>query len=249
MNSILPEIHFTGPITSTFDALATLYKKGKVQIWDSVCAREQTQGRGQMRRLWISPPGNLYASIRLPDIPAFSADSGGILLGCMFATALRKFGLPIHLKWPNDLVVMDDAKPVKIGGILLVVHEGFISGGIGINLASSPPRKEIRDDAALESGILRLSKSPSIASDAPALWMRLVKEIISLYKNASNFSLNIFIEEINDLLLWKNEMVSLDDGQTFSGILKGLSPSGGVLIESDGKTREFRHGGLKASAR
>lgn len=78
-------------------------------------AQRQSSGRGQRGQRWQSEPGGLYLSLALePDWPiAHSA-----LLTCCsawgIATALNNLGLPVQIKWPNDLFFADK----KLGGIL-----------------------------------------------------------------------------------------------------------------------------------
>ncbi len=80
-----------------------------------VIAQHQTSGRGQRGRTWQSAPGGLYLSLALePDWPiAHSA----LLTYCSawgIATALNNLGLPVQIKWPNDLFFAGK----KLGGIL-----------------------------------------------------------------------------------------------------------------------------------
>jgi BirA family biotin operon repressor/biotin-[acetyl-CoA-carboxylase] ligase len=83
-----------------------------------VVAEEQTAGRGRMDRTWVSPRGlGLWFTLILR--PVGEGPAGGALLtllaGVSAAGALRQdAGVPVQLKWPNDLVVGDR----KLGGIL-----------------------------------------------------------------------------------------------------------------------------------
>jgi len=81
-----------------------------------VIAAQQTAGRGQRGRTWVSPPGGLYLSLVLePNLPV----SDRLLLTLATAwgvkTSLANLGIPLQLKWPNDLVSEGD----KVGGILV----------------------------------------------------------------------------------------------------------------------------------
>ncbi len=78
-------------------------------------ALQQSSGRGQRGHSWQSEPGGLYLSLALePNWPvAHSAQ-----LTCMsawgIATAFNNLGLPVQIKWPNDLFF----EGRKLGGIL-----------------------------------------------------------------------------------------------------------------------------------
>lgn len=106
-------------------------------------ALAQTSGRGRHRRTWISPPGNLYATLLLVDAaPIEITPQLGFVAGVALAHALRALvteNTRLKLKWPND-IVFDGA---KLGGILLESTKlpggGFASViGIGVNCRSHP---------------------------------------------------------------------------------------------------------------
>src|SRR5687768_9347489 len=86
---------------------------------EGVCivAREQTAGRGRLKRQWVSPKGaGLYCSIILR--PQFDQNFWP-LLTLMAAIAvhdslLKIFALETDIKWPNDILVNDK----KLCGIL-----------------------------------------------------------------------------------------------------------------------------------
>ena len=92
-----------------------------------VCAELQTAGRGRLGRSWSSPTGaGLTFSLLLRPAVA-DADWGWLplLAGVAVAGALQDTtGVPVALKWPNDLVVAGPdrsggAGPRKLGGILM----------------------------------------------------------------------------------------------------------------------------------
>jgi BirA family transcriptional regulator, biotin operon repressor / biotin---[acetyl-CoA-carboxylase] ligase len=116
-------------------------------VW--VTAVTQTAGRGRHGRRWISPKGNLYASLALVD-PAPVERSAE--LAFVTALALRDavvaeapaLAPKLAFKWPNDLLLADN----KCAGILIEGevhrdHSGHVSGpivviGIGVNCVSHP---------------------------------------------------------------------------------------------------------------
>ena len=101
-----------------------------------IIAGEQTEGRGRLKRKWLSPQGNIALSILLyPEIPGLPY----LIMIASLAAAraiVTSTGLPTEIKWPND--VLTGGK--KAGGILI---ETKVSGnkveyaviGIGINTA------------------------------------------------------------------------------------------------------------------
>ena len=105
-------------------------------------AGQQTAGRGRQGRHWSSPPGNLYASLRLVDPcePRHAAKLGfvaGVSLVKAIHLAAPQLKGSVRLKWPND-VLLDGA---KLAGILLEAQTGAhlsVAIGMGLNLAFHP---------------------------------------------------------------------------------------------------------------
>ena len=110
-----------------------------------VVAARQTAGRGRRARPWLSPPGNLAASLALRLVPEGPAPAlRSFTAALALADALERLcgpALPLALKWPNDVLL----EGRKLSGILL---EGRSGGGrapldlvigIGVNLIASPP--------------------------------------------------------------------------------------------------------------
>ena len=102
----------------------------------------QSGGRGRNGRIWISEPGNLFASLLLIDpAPPARAAELGFVTSLALALALRDIlgGDPaLKIKWPND-ILYDGA---KLAGVLLesvALPHGFACvAGIGVNCGSHP---------------------------------------------------------------------------------------------------------------
>lgn len=106
-------------------------------------AETQSAGRGRQGRSWSSPPGgNLYASFARRFDGGLARLSGlSLAIGIAAAETLRALGAePVRLKWPNDLVIVDDGNtPLrKLGGVLIECGTQGTAiravAGIGINL-------------------------------------------------------------------------------------------------------------------
>ncbi|MEL6765063.1 MAG: biotin--[acetyl-CoA-carboxylase] ligase, partial [Cyanobacteria bacterium J06607_6] len=70
---------------------------------------------GQWGRTWVSAPGGLYLSLVLePELAIASANLLTIASAWGVATSLENLGIPLQIKWPNDLV----SQGQKVGGIL-----------------------------------------------------------------------------------------------------------------------------------
>lgn len=108
-----------------------------------VRADVQNAGRGRRGRAWVSPPGNLYASLLLrPAVPPAEASQLSFVISLAVRDAVAGFvpAATVACKWPNDVLV-DQA---KVAGILLESRTGAIGlvdwviVGSGINVANHP---------------------------------------------------------------------------------------------------------------
>ena len=109
-------------------------------LW--VSARSQSAGRGRRGSQWISPPGNLYASLLLsepslkPLAPQISFVAA-LALHDALCDAAPRLGPQFKVKWPNDLLLGSE----KLAGILIEGESepGFaVVAGFGVNCASHP---------------------------------------------------------------------------------------------------------------
>jgi BirA family biotin operon repressor/biotin-[acetyl-CoA-carboxylase] ligase len=112
-----------------------------------VVADEQTLGRGRGGRVWHSAPGlGLYVSVVLrPRIPPAGIPRISLVAAVAGADALREAsGLPVRIKWPNDLVRIDpQGRKRKLGGVLTEGRAGIdgvrdVVVGMGINVNHAP---------------------------------------------------------------------------------------------------------------
>jgi BirA family biotin operon repressor/biotin-[acetyl-CoA-carboxylase] ligase len=145
-------------VGSTNDEAKRLARQGAKEgtvVW----AREQTAGRGRLGHVWVSPPGNLYASLILcPDCPPRRAAQLGFVAALAVGKALDAL-LPhlegLSYKWPNDILVNGR----KIAGILLeseMTNPDRLASlilGIGVNLASSPRLADYPATSLSEEGL------------------------------------------------------------------------------------------------
>lgn len=109
-------------------------------LW--ITAAEQSDGRGRGGRMWLSPPGNLYATLLLSE-PCAPAQAPQLA----FVAALALHDAVAHrapaqasglaLKWPNDLLLAG----AKLAGILIESENApvfSLAVGIGVNCVSHP---------------------------------------------------------------------------------------------------------------
>jgi BirA family biotin operon repressor/biotin-[acetyl-CoA-carboxylase] ligase len=127
-------LHWVEQIDSTNRALSEMMAAGAPAGTVLVAAAQQA-GRGQWGRQWQSPPGGLYLSLGLkPNLPASRSPFLTLASAWGVATSLANLGLPVQVKWPNDLV----SGGKKLGGVLAETHlEGgqvqTVVIGLGLN--------------------------------------------------------------------------------------------------------------------
>ena len=134
---------FVAETGSTNDLAVRMAERGAAE-GTMVVALAQHAGRGRLGRQWFSPAGaGLYASIvcRNADAAPMLTLAGGVSVadGIRGAT-----GLPVVLKWPNDVVVPDQSAPGrrrKLAGVLAEGSTGpeglqYVVLGFGINVRS-----------------------------------------------------------------------------------------------------------------
>ena len=145
-------VHYFTEISSTNDEAARLAELGAPE-GTTVIAAAQTAGRGRFGRTWFSPPGaGLYASVICRTVTAapYLSLAGGVAVADGIHAAT---GLPVEIKWPNDIVVHAGAgRWRKLAGVLSEASsttEGVqhVILGFGVNLRSAAYPPEISERA------------------------------------------------------------------------------------------------------
>jgi BirA family biotin operon repressor/biotin-[acetyl-CoA-carboxylase] ligase len=109
-------------------------------LW--ITALSQSAGRGRRGSTWVSPPGNLYATLLLhePSAPEAAPQLSfvtALALHDAVAECAPQIGPILKVKWPNDLLL----GLAKLAGILIEGESAptFATAiGIGVNCAAHP---------------------------------------------------------------------------------------------------------------
>ena len=213
----------SGPCTSVMDVARPLAEAGGLSAWDSALAVSQRSGRGQLRRHWESPPGNLYACLVLPQAPPEFDSLVPLLLGECLAGYFAGRGLAMRLKWPNDLI----HNGVKVGGLLVEERRGVVTAGIGVNLVSCPSPEALREEHAVPAGHLGQCFTPL------GLWRSLVDFLRICYEAALHRgSPQAVAAGIETKLAWLGECVMVREGGVapYRARLMGLAPDGALRL-------------------
>ena len=132
-----------------------------------VVAEQQSGGYGRHGRTWFSPPGfNIYCSIVLrgksQTLPLAQWLSWVPLVTALAVTEATQqvAAVPLALKWPNDLLLLDR----KVGGILcestLTTTDGpIVIIGIGLNV-NVPPLSFPEDLRPIAASLIEAAPQP-----------------------------------------------------------------------------------------
>lgn len=134
------KVHLFETVSSTNTVAWELLQQGAGSGTVTIALMQQA-GRGQWGHQWSSAKGGLYLSLGLIlDLPV--AQAGVLTLSSAWgiAVALHGCGIPVGIKWLNDLVFAG----CKLGGILTEtritaghIHQAVI--GVGINWSNPVP--------------------------------------------------------------------------------------------------------------
>lgn len=209
----------------------------------AVLARRQTAGRGTKGRHWESPAGNLYMTVLLrPGGALREAPQWGLLAGVALAetvAALLPDPKQVALKWPNDLLL----RGRKLAGILAEASAtpggtaiGWVSIGIGVNLAAAPEVPGRETACLAGEGIV----APTPMTFAVQLLERLDQWCDR--RRARGFG------AVRDAWLhWGPApdapiRVSAPGGATTAGRFAGLAEDGSLLIAGEGQVQRLAAG-------
>ena len=202
----------------------------------TVIAEKQNAGRGRRGKYWESPPGSaIYMTIMLkPDFAPDKASMLTLVMALSVAEAITEAtGLQAGIKWPNDVVV----NKKKVCGILteLNVETDYIRHvviGVGINVNNGAPEEfpeEIRETAT----------SLRIEAGTPFSRAELLERVLERFeKNYDTFvttlDLRLLIEAYGRYLLNLNMEVNvLDPKGSYTGVARGISTTGELLVEKE----------------
>lgn len=131
-------IYYGERLTSTIDIAKALAIQPKTH-GSVILANEQMRGRGRQGNAWVSPRGR---DLLLTFLIQFGEwEPSPSLMSLYTTTAVARvldtaYGIPIAIKWPNDLVVND----CKLGGVLVErdPYNRVFLVSLGLNVHSAP---------------------------------------------------------------------------------------------------------------
>jgi BirA family transcriptional regulator, biotin operon repressor / biotin---[acetyl-CoA-carboxylase] ligase len=159
-------LHLYDSVTSTNQVLWELIQQG-VPSGTVVIAKQQTAGRGQWGRTWLSSQGGLYLSVAITlNLEARNSYQLTFATAWGITKQLRNCNIPVEIKWPNDLVL----NKLKLGGILTEtkISHGKISQaviGVGINFTNPVPTTGINLESWQQQSIKQILNIEMLATN------------------------------------------------------------------------------------
>lgn len=193
-------------------------------------AEHQTAGRGRAGRVWHSVPGGVLTFSLAWYFPQSTQALMGLPLtiGVAVAETLLALGVPVQLKWPNDIL----KEKKKLAGILIETSSAVDGGswaviGIGLNLV-------IPD--ALERDIGQaVADAPWLAQmDKNVLIAHLLNALAKAMEQFRQQGFAGFSERWNNLHAHAGQaVVVLDRGQVLhEGLALGVDHTGCLVLQT-----------------
>lgn len=227
------------------------------QAWPHLsvlAADHQTAGRGRSGRGWETPAGAaLTASVVLRPTGIGPAAMGWapLVVGLAVVRALRSIGVQAWLKWPNDVVVEVGETDVdgwgrwrKCVGILCetLPGAGAIIAGVGVNVSQGADELPVPHAASLATlGADTLDRLALLRAIG-----RELDEAVDTWTGAADGEpIASDVAKVCASIGWE-VVVDVPSGPPVAGTVRGLSPEGGMLVETpSGQTRTVMAGDVR----
>jgi len=201
-------------------------------------AEWQTAGHGRGERSWETPKGtSLTVSfvVRPKNVPAEKLGWVPLISGIAVARTLSRDGLKARLKWPNDVLVDDPlarrlpgwGPARKVAGILCEAVEDAIVVGIGLNVSQ-------KEDELPVPHAISLALAHSINLDRESLLAGIAREMALAFSAwEAEGGGGVILEEVAEACDTIGRAVEVDRPglSHLSGVAKGLSLEGGLIVE------------------
>ena len=225
-------------VTSTNDIARELVSSN-IAEGTFVLANFQTKGRGRQNRNWEAPKNSsIFISIVLKPNSENNLGWIPLLIGLSLHKALEaETRKNIKIKWPNDLVLIENNQEFKFAGILIEKINNLVIAGIGINFDQERNELPVSNASSLKE-ILQspLSKEAVIAAFLTELSARWLEE-----NNASTWPTPSLVRDYktNCITLNKKIEAQLPGGEVINAQAVDISQTGEIVVQTDGGTRSL----------
>ncbi|SEH61881.1 biotin--acetyl-CoA-carboxylase ligase [Bathymodiolus azoricus thioautotrophic gill symbiont] len=224
------DCHIFDSIPSTNDYLSSLEFSPRTQV---CIASEQTQGKGQYNRTWLSNKDNsVLLSIRCVFSTKVNLSGLSLVVGLALLEVLRGYGaIGLELKWPNDIYYQDK----KLAGILIKNttrnQTQSVVIGIGVNIGVDI------DCQTLWTDLHSISTQKSI--NQFDLTKDLINKILEFCQVFEANGFTTFSKQWASVDYLQGKRVRYDDKkQTFLGVCCGVNDEGVLLVETKASTKQ-----------
>ncbi|MEY4576244.1 MAG: hypothetical protein RL701_947 [Pseudomonadota bacterium] len=201
----------------------------------TIVADAQTAGRGSRGRVWASPAGtDLYVSIidrlqvALPDLPPLTlavglavAETADELLRAAHTTEITS-----QVKWPNDVLLAGR----KCAGVLVETSVGHAATeGVIIGIGLNVNREQFPPELTATATSLRLARSTHLELDRTQALATLLKRVEARVDQFVAHGAAAIVPELEARLAYLGQRVRCNQD---SGVLRGVGPSGALLLET-----------------
>ncbi|MFL6114684.1 MAG: biotin--[acetyl-CoA-carboxylase] ligase [Catenulispora sp.] len=227
-------------------------------------AEAQSAGRGRLGRTWTAPArSGLFFSVLLRPSDVTPARWGWLplLAGTAVRTAVDAVtGVPVRLKWPNDLIVVDDGADAeagdgadsagygaarKLGGILVERVETPAGAaavvGVGLNVS-------LRADELPAAHATSLVLEQARAADRDTILRAVLRELERWYSDWSGTAGDPMASGLASAYsascatFGRRVRVEVPGGAAFEGEAVGLDGDGRLLVRGPDGERAFGAG-------
>ena len=209
-----------------------------------VWVKNQTKGRGQRSKTWVTDPGKNLTFSLLKQFPSLSVHHS-FLINCavtlsIVAAVKERIDIDLKLKWPNDILSGKN----KIGGVLI---ENMVKGdrigssiiGIGINVNQD----HFEGLSHASSLILKTGLSFELGDLLNGILKKLQIYMDQLVEKKGDG----LLEQYENYLFEKGKLSSFQDATgKFQGTIIGVTKNGMLKIQkSTGEVSSYSHGAIQ----
>ena len=203
---------------------------------------KQSAGKGQIGRKWYSGMDkNMTFSLQIGINQLLARNQ--FHLNMIVSLALRDWiasiiGDDVQIKWPNDIYI----KSKKVAGILVqnTLSQQYISKsliGVGININEEDFPSDLPNPISFK-------QSCGKDFDLNTLFANMIvylEKRFQFYDEQSILNLKKQYTSKLYLLGSVSTFAQSDNGQNFTGIIKGVSDDGQLIVEDENGERKFNH--------
>jgi BirA family biotin operon repressor/biotin-[acetyl-CoA-carboxylase] ligase len=207
-----------------------------------VVADRQTAGRGRRGRNWVSTPdsGLTFSLLWRFDGGVERLAGLSLAVGVAIARALEACGAAgISLKWPNDILLIQNGRYAKLGGILVELQterrderRGMLAViGVGLNLHLPAADESV---LAFDHPAASVAQALSPVPDRHELLAQMLIELADVLDRFSSGGFAVLRNEWLARNAWQDKPVRLlHDGVVENeGVCRGADAGGALLIET-----------------